>query len=174
MTGRVPRWRILAAVCALMVPLWVVNVVPKSTSAGWTDREYATGSFQAIKVKPPILTSCRVDGLLFLFNSVNITFNLPEDYPDKPRDLSWTAGSSQASMSPVASPTIAGSDGGPYTATFERSLLGSLLGGVFFIGAQTRLDTSNPNSWTSVPAQVRVGSFVLGLGRRCDPITPAE
>lgn len=157
-----PGVRALAAALGLAVLAGVGAVsTAQPTDARFTDVEHvASGTFSALTVPQPVITSCNVSSTLGTFTSFTITWTSP--YP---------LAQQRFTINNVVVPNnnVSQSGSGPYTftSTISSGLLGTLLTGGL-LGASNTIRVQallSGTTWISVAATrtLSVGGL-LGLG----------
>lgn len=164
--------RLVVAASAVALLAAAVALPPQLTLASWVDTEYAsTGTLTANNVPVPVSITCAIgNNGLGIFQSVTINWKFAAGTSYSSANAVIGTGNSIATVAATTpQPTITGPDGsGVYSATLTSSLLttllGSLLGKTFYIGAQT-----TDHTWTSTWATAKVVVGLAGLGSTCTP-----
>lgn len=154
------RRRFVAATVALGALLLAGQQPPVQTEAAWADTERGAGSFTALTVPTPAITSCTFNpNVVGLLSSYTVVYTIPAGYT-----INY-AYSANASFTPnsVINPTST-SGTTTVTSTFSLGLLGGLLGSNVYIGARLTLPAT---TWSSPYKLVNGTSNTLGTSGAC-------
>lgn len=169
--GAVMKRRWLVVVGLLIVAGSLAIAPVKQTVASWTDSEYATGSFVATVIQPPVMTGCSLSpGLLGTNPVITVTWQFPLHTPTyvTPGNAAYFVAQSGlltnlTSVLLGTNLTTTGPVSGVYTTQFRSGILGGLLGGSYGVYLQT-VDASG---WTSTLAAALASMGLAGINPQC-------
>lgn len=161
------RIRALIAGLALVVLVLGLSGV-RSTMAGWTDSEEASGSFSAATVPAPVLTNkCQYrSGVVDLGARVRIFWKLPAGYQLDDIVVEASTSGLGSVLAPITgfylSPNTTSNGGGKHTTDVPTGLLGGLLG----TGDELEIAffAKHESGWRSKPAAIASNAGLLGSG----------
>jgi len=176
-TARNSPFRVLRAAVVAFALTVLVTAVPAGSQlseASWTDSDFATGTFSAAVIQPPLIDTCVLTpGALGLNPVVTITWRFPAGSGySTPSNVSYAVASGGIGnvvtvLLPGANLTTTGPSSGVYTTQFKSGALTGLLGGSYGIFVQS-VDGS---SWVSPRASATASMGLAGANPQC-VITP--